>query len=179
MRKGALLPDDKMDRMKAINLRISDLQQQWGDLLQEATNEAVVWVDKKEELSGLSPADLEQCSKDAESRGGKAPYAIVIVNTTQQPLLTSLDNRDLRRRVYEASIHRSDGTGKYNTYAIVSEMAKLRAEKAELMGYPNYASYSLENTMAKTPDNVYAFLKNLIAEYSPKADAETKAINYN
>ena len=176
VRKGALLPDDKMDRMKAINLRISDLQQQWGDLLQEATNEAVVWVDKKEELSGLSPADLEQCSKDAESRGGKAPYAIVIVNTTQQPLLTSLDNRDLRRRVYEASIHRSDGTGKYNTYAIVSEMAKLRAEKAELMGYPNYASYSLENTMAKTPDNVYAFLKNLIAEYSPKADAETKAI---
>ena len=176
VRKGALLPDDKMERMKAINLRISDLQQQWGDQLQEATNEAVVWVDKKEDLAGLSQADLEQCQKDAESRGGKAPYAIVIVNTTQQPLLTSLDNRQLRRKVYEASIHRSDGTGKHNTYAIVSEMAKLRAEKAELMGYPNYAAYSLENTMAKTPENVYDFLKNLIAQYSPKADAETKEI---
>ncbi len=176
VRKGALLNDEQMEHMKAINLRISDLQQQWGDLLPEATNNAVVWVESKEELAGLSEADIEQCKKDAESRGGKAPYAIVIVNTTQQPLLVSLDNRDLRRKVYEASIHRTDGTGQYNTYSIVCEMARLRAEQAVLMGYPNYAAYSLENTMAKTPENVYAFLRNLIAQYTPKAEAETKAI---
>ncbi len=176
VRKGALLSDEKKERMKAINLRITDLQQQWGDLLLEATNNAVVWVDSKEKLAGLNDADIEQCKKDAESRGGKAPYAIVIVNTTQQPLLASLDNRDLRRQVYEASIHRADGTGKFNTYSIVSEIAKLRAEQAELMGYQNYAAYSLEKTMAKTPENVYAFLKSLIAQYKPKADAETKAI---
>ena len=176
VRKGALLSDEKKERMKAINLRITDLQQQWGDLILDATNNAVVWVDNKEQLAGLNDADIQQCKKDAESRGGKAPFAIVIVNTTQQPLLASLDNRDLRRRVYEASIHRTDGTGQFNTYAIVSEMAKLRAEQAELMGYPNYAAYSLERTMAKTPDNVYAFLKNLIAQYKPVAEAETKAI---
>ena len=176
VRKGALLSDEKKERMKAINLRITDLQQQWGDLLLEATNNAVVWVDSKEKLAGLNDADIEQCKKDAESRGGKAPYAIVIVNTTQQPLLASLDNRDLRRQVYEASIHRTDGTGKFNTYSIVSEIAKLRAEQAELMGYQNYAAYSLEKTMAKTPESVYAFLKSLIAQYKPKADAETKAI---
>ena len=176
VRKGALLPDDKKERMKAINLRITDLQQQWGDLLLDATNNAVVWVDSKEKLAGLNDADIEQCKKDAESRGGKAPYAIVIVNTTQQPLLASLEDRDLRRQVYEASIHRTDGTGKFNTYALVSEIAKLRAEQAELMGYPNYAAYSLERTMAKTPENVYAFLKSLITQYTPEADAETKAI---
>ena len=187
VRKGALLPDDKKERMKAINLRISELQQQWGDTLLEATNNAVVWVDSKEKLAGLSEADIEQCKKDAEglrvgdgtsgmSRGGKAPYAIVIVNTTQQPLLSSLENRDLRRQVYEASVHRSDGTGRFNTYALVSEIAKLRAEQAELMGFPNYAAYSVEKTMAKTPENVYAFLKSLIAQYKPVADAETKAI---
>ena len=176
VRKGALLPEDKMARMKEINMRISDLQQQWGEMLPDATNDAVVWVDSKEQLAGLSEADIAQCAKDAESRGKKAPYAIVIVNTTQQALLTSLDNRDLRRQVYEASIHRADGTGKYNTYPIVVEIAKLRAEQAEIMGYPNYASYSLEKTMAKTPDNVYAFLKNLIREYTPKAQAETKDI---
>jgi peptidyl-dipeptidase Dcp len=176
VRKGALLPEDKMARMKEINMRISDLQQQWGEMLPDATNDAVVWVDSKEKLAGLSEADIAQCAKDAESRGKKAPYAIVIVNTTQQALLTSLDNRDLRRQVYEASIHRADGTGKYNTYPIVVEIAKLRAEQAEIMGYPNYASYSLEKTMAKTPDNVYAFLKNLIREYTPKAQAETKDI---
>ena len=176
VRKGALLPADKMERMKAINLRISDLQTQWGDLLPEATNNAVVWVDKKEDLAGLSEADIAQCAKDAESRGGKAPYAVVIVNTTQQAILASLDNRDLRKKIFEASIHRADGTGKFNTFAIVTEIAKLRAEQAEIMGYPNYAAYSLENTMAKTPDNVYAFLKSLISQYTPKADAETKAI---
>ena len=176
VRNGALLPDDKMERMKAINLRISDLQQQWGDQLQEATNNAVVWVDTKEDLAGLGEAGIAQCQKDAENRGGKAPYAIVIVNTTQQAILASLDNRDLRKRVFEASIHRADGTGQSNTFPIASEVAKLRAEQAEIMGYPNYAAYSLEKTMAKTPENVYAFLKNLISQYSPKADAETKAI---
>ena len=177
VRKGALLPEEQMARMKEINSRIAQLQQQWGDQLQAATNDAVVWVDKKEDLAGLSDADIAQCQDDAASRGGKAPYAIVIVNTTQQPLLTSLDNRDLRRQVYEASIHRSDGTKQANnTFPLVAEIAKLRAEQAEIMGYPCYAAYSLEKTMAKTPDNVYAFLKNLISQYSPKADAETKAI---
>ena len=176
VRKGALLSDDKMARMKEINLQISELQQKWGDSLQAATNDALVWVEKEEDLAGLSEADIAQCKKDAESRGGKAPYAIVIVNTTQQPLLASLDNRDLRKRVYEASIHRADGTNKHNTFAIATEIAKLRAEQGELMGYENYASYSLENTMAKTTDNVYAFLKNLISQYRPKADAESKAI---
>ena len=176
VRRGALLPDDKMARMKEINLRISDLQQQWGEMLPEATNNAVVWVDKKEDLAGLSDADIAQCAKDAESRGGKAPYAIVVVNTTQQAPLATLANRELRKKVYEASIHRADGTGKYNTFPQVVEIAKLRAEQAEIMGYPNYASYSLERTMAKTPDRVYAFLNNLIAQYRPKADAETKTI---
>ena len=176
VRNGALLDDKQMQRMKEINLKIADLQQQWGDLVPDATNDAVVWVEKKEDLAGLSEADLAQCAKDAENLGKKAPYAIVIVNTTQQPLLASLANRDLRRKVYEASIHRSDGTNKYNSYPLVVEIAKLRAEQAELMGYKNFAAYSLENTMAKTPENVYAFLKNLIAAYNPKAEAETKAI---
>ena len=177
VRKGALLSDDKMARMKEINLRISDLQQQWGDLLQAATNDAIVWVDKKEDLAGMSDADIAQCQKDAESRGGKAPYAIVIMNTTQQAPLATLDNRELRKKVYEASIHRADGTNpKYNTFPIVSEMAKLRAEQAELMGYPCYAAYSLDNTMAKTTDNVNSFLKQLVSAYKSKADAETKAI---
>ena len=176
VRKGALLPEDKMARMKEINMRISDLQQQWGEMLPDATNDAVVWVDSKEQLAGLSEADIAQCAKDAESRGKKAPYAIVIVNTTQQAPLASLDNRELRKKVYEASIHRADGTSKYNTFPIVVEIAKLRAEQAEIMGYPNYAAYSLEKTMAKTPENVYDFLMNLIKAYVPKADAETKAI---
>ena len=102
---------------------------------------------------------------------------MVIINTTQQPILASLANRDLRRRVYEASIHRADATNpEFNTFPIVTEIAKLRAEKGQLMGYNNYADYSLEKTMAKNSQNVNSFLGQLIKEYTPKAEAETKAI---
>ena len=177
VRSGALLSPEKMERMKQINSRISDLQEQFGNLLPAATNNAVVWVDSKEELAGLSDADIAQCKKDAESRGNKAPYCIVIVNTTQQAILTNLQNRELRRKVYMASIHRADGTNpEFNTFPIVTEIAKLRAEKGQLMGYNNYAEYSLEKTMAKNTKNVNDFLQQLIKEYAPKADAETRDI---
>ena len=177
VRSGALLSPEKMERMKQINTRISDLQEQFGNLLPAATNNAVVWVNSKEELAGLSDADIAQCKKDAESLGNKAPYCIVIVNTTQQAILTTLQNRELRRKVYMASIHRADGTDpKFNTFPIVTEIAKLRAEKGQLMGYSTYADYSLEKTMAKTAKNVNNFLQSLIKEYAPKADAETREI---
>ena len=177
VRSGALLSPEKMERMKQINTRISDLQEQFGNLLPAATNNAVVWVNSKEELAGLSDADIAQCKKDAESLGNKAPYCIVIVNTTQQAILTNLQNRELRRKVYMASIHRADGTdSKFNTFPIVTEIAKLRAEKGQLMGYSTYADYSLEKTMAKNAKNVNNFLQSLIKEYAPKADAETREI---
>lgn len=177
VRSGALLSPEKMERMKQINTRISDLQEQFGNLLPAATNNAVVWVNNKEELAGLSDADIAQCKKDAESLGNKAPYCIVIVNTTQQAILTNLQNRELRRKVYMASIHRADGTDpKFNTFPIVTEIAKLRAEKGQLMGYSTYADYSLEKTMAKNTKNVNNFLQSLIKEYAPKADAETREI---
>ena len=177
VRSGALLSPEKMERMKQINTRISDLQEQFGNLLPAATNNAVVWVNSKEELARLSDADIAQCKKDAESLGNKAPYCIVIVNTTQQAILTNLQNRELRRKVYMASIHRADGTDpKFNTFPIVTEIAKLRAEKGQLMDYSTYADYSLEKTMAKTAKNVNSFLQSLIKEYAPKADAETREI---
>lgn len=177
VRSGALLSPEKMERMKQINTRISDLQEQFGNLLPAATNNAVVWVNSKEELAGLSDADIAQCKKDAESLGNKAPYCIVIVNTTQQAILTNLQNRELRRKVYMASIHRADGTDPmFNTFPIVTEIAKLRAEKGQLMGYSTYADYSLEKTMAKTAKNVNNFLQSLIKEYAHKADAETREI---
>ena len=177
VRSGALLSPEKMERMKQINTRISDLQEQFGNLLPAATNNSVVWVNSKEELAGLSDADIAQCKKDAESLGNKAPYCIVIVNTTQQAILTNLQNRELRRKVYMASIHRADGTDpKFNTFPIVTEIAKLRAEKGQLMGYSTYADYSLEKTMAKNAKNVNNFLQSLIKEYAPKADAETREI---
>lgn len=176
VRSGALLSKEKKASMEQINKRIADVQQAFGSVLPKAGNAAAVWVSDVKELAGLSEADIAQCKKDAENLGGKAPYCIVITNTTQQPILASLDNRSLREKVWNASVHRADGTNEFNTFPLIAELAKLRAEKAELMGFKNYASYSLDNAMAKNTDNVYAFLKNLIKAYTPKAEAETKAI---
>ncbi len=176
VRSGALLSKDKMARMKEINSRLAQLQQDFGNMLPKASAASTVWVNDVKELAGLSENAIAQCKKDAESRGGKAPYCIVITNTTQQPILASLENRQLRERVYNASIHRTDGTGEFNAFPLIVEIAKLRAEKAELMGYKNYASYALSNVMAKNTDNAYAFLNQLIKEYQPKAAAETNAI---
>ncbi|MEZ7763149.1 M3 family metallopeptidase [Prevotella nigrescens] len=176
VRSGALLPKDKMARMKEINTKLAQLQQDFGNMLPKASVASTVWVNDVKELAGLGEGAIAQCKKDAESRGGKAPYCIVITNTTQQPILANLENRRLRERVYNASIHRTDGTGEYNTFPVIVEITKLRAEKAQLMGYKNYASYALANVMAKNTDNVYAFLNQLIKEYQPKAVAETKDI---
>ena len=176
VRSGALLPKDKMARMKEINTKLAQLQQDFGNMLPKASVASTVWVNDVKELAGLSEGAIAQCKKDAESRGGKAPYCIVITNPTQQPILANLENRRLRERVYNASIHRTDGTGEYNTFPVIVEITKLRAEKAQLMGYKNYASYALANVMAKNTDNVYAFLNQLIKEYQPKAVAETKDI---
>ena len=176
VRSGALLPKDKMARMKEINTKLAQLQQDFGNMLPKASVASTVWVNDVKELAGLSEGAIAQCKKDAESRGGKTPYCIVITNTTQQPILANLENRRLRERVYNASIHRTDGTGEYNTFPVIVEITKLRAEKAQLMGYKNYASYALANVMAKNTDNVYAFLNQLIKEYQPKAVAETKDI---
>lgn len=176
VRSGALLPKDKMARMKEINTKLAQLQQDFGNMLPKVSVASTVWVNDVKELAGLSEGTIAQCKKDAESRGGKAPYCIVITNTTQQPILANLENRRLRERVYNASIHRTDGTGEYNTFPVIVEITKLRAEKAQLMGYKNYASYALANVMAKNTDNVYAFLNQLIKEYQPKAVAETKDI---
>lgn len=173
---GALLPKAKMERMQAINKRMAALRQEFSTMLPKASAASTVWVNDVKELAGLSEAGIAQCKKDAESRGGKAPYCIVITNTTQQPILANLENRSLRKRVFEASVHRADGTSGNNTFPVIVEMAKLRAEQAELMGYKNYASYSLDNTMAKNTENVYNFLHSLIKAYQPKAAEETKAI---
>ncbi len=176
VRSGALLSADKQARMSEINKRMSELSQQFTSMLPQATAEAAVWVNDVKQLDGLSASAIAQAQKDAERRGGKAPYCIVVANYTQQPILAQLTNRDLRRRIYEASVNRANGTNQYNTSETIVEMARLRAEKAQLMGYDSWAAFSLESKMAKTPARVQSFLRNLIDEYTPKAQAETQEI---
>lgn len=176
VRSGANLEEEKKKELKEINNRLAVLQQKYSNHLTDATNAAGVWVEDESELAGLTANQIKQLKADAEANGGKAPYYIVITNTTQQPILATLENRALREKVYEASIHRSDETSSYNAYPMVTEIAHLRARKASLLGYPSYAAYALADAMAQTPENVYSFLNDLVAQYRPLAEQETAEI---
>ena len=175
-RRGAALPEADKEELKKINARIAVLEQQFGNALPEAVRNSLILVTDTAELAGLSDAEKAQLKSEAEAAGVDAPYAITLINTTQQPILASLDNRALRERVYNASIHRTDETSKYNTYPIVVELAELRAQKAKILGFPNYAAYAVADNMAKTPENLTSFLQNIAALYKPKAEAEMKMI---
>lgn len=177
VRAGANLPQDKKDELGKINARLAVLQQDFVKMNIDARNDAIVPIETVEELAGLSDAEIAQSKSDAEASDKvSTPYAIVISNTTQQAILSKLDNRATREKVFTASFHRSDNNGNKNTYPIISEMAQLRQKKAELMGFANFGEYSLQNTMAQAPANVQDFLGNLIAEYKPFADKETAEI---
>ena len=155
---GALLPKEKMARMQEINKELAKLQQEFGDMLPKAGNEATVWVNDVKELSGLSEAGIAQCKKDAESRGGKAPYCIVITNTTQQPILASLDNRQLRERVYNASIHRTDGSRRGGCNA--SPPLPLRMERGVITVTCKKNSNEKQNTIKKGESPLLLFLSS-------------------
>lgn len=177
VRAGANLPEDKKSELEKVNARLAVLEQDFIKMNIDARNNAIVPIETEEELAGLSESEIAQCKADAEAHSNvSTPYAIVITNTTQQPILEKLDNRATREKVYNASYHRSDNTGNQNTYPIIAELAQLRQKKGELLGAANYAEYALKNTMAKTPQTVINFLSKLTEEYLPVAKRETAEI---
>lgn len=175
-RRGAALPEETKKELEKVNSRIAVLEQQFGNTLPEAVRNSLILINDESELAGLSEDAKAQLKDEAKSAGVDAPFAITLINTTQQPIMASLENRALRERIYNASYHRTDETSKYNTYPIVVELAELRAKKAELLGFPNYAAYALVNSMAKNPETLLPFLKNIADTYKPVAEQEMKEI---
>lgn len=176
VRAGANLDAEKKAELEKINGRLAVLQQEFVKMNIDARNKAIVAIENVEELAGLSESAIAQCQADAKEAGISAPYAIVISNTTQQGILASLDVRATREKVFNASVNRSNGMGEINTYPIIYEMAQLRHKKANILGFKDYASYSLSDAMAMNPENVWSFFRDLIKVYRPAADKETAEI---
>jgi peptidyl-dipeptidase Dcp len=163
VRAGARLTEGEQSRMREINERISSLTTEYQEKLLAMTRERAVIVDDVELLEGLSSERIAAASEAAEERGHSGSYLLNITNTTRQPVLTNLDNRDMRQRVWEASAYRGIGEdGGVDTRPIVLELTELRAERSELLGYPNYATYALEPQTAQNPDRVLDMLNDLI-----------------
>ncbi len=168
VKAGANLSEDKKEKLKEINSEIASLSNDFGKKLLDASKKGGVVVSDKEKLKGFSEEKIKSLEKDGK-------YEIQLINTTQQPSLQSLEDRNVRKELFEKSIHRSDD-GDYNTSDLVKKMVALRAQKAKILGFDNYASWSLQGTMASTPAKVFEMFTGLIPGSLDKAASEVKEI---
>jgi peptidyl-dipeptidase Dcp len=173
---GAELPEADKTKLIALNGQIATLQAQYQDRLLAAADAGAVVVSDKAELDGLSDAEIAVLSQAAKSRKLDGKYVIVLRNTTQQPILASLRNRALRQRILTASEMRGDQAGPTDLRDIIATIAKLRAEKAALFGFPDYAAYVTSEQMAKTPKAARTLLSDLVPATTKKANQEAAEI---
>lgn len=163
VRAGALLNDAEQTRIREINERLSGLATEWQSSQLAMTRESAVIIDDVADLDGMSDGQIAAAAAAARNRDLEGKYLLSITNTTRQPILTSLNKRDVRQRVYEASFYRGLGKdGAIDVRPIVLEIAALRAERAQIMGYNNFAEFAIEPNMAETPDNVLEMLTGMI-----------------
>ncbi len=161
VRAGAKLSDADKAKLKAMNAELANLGTKFSQNVLAEVNASYIVVDDVKQLDGLSDEQIAAAAEAAKARKLDGKYVIALLNTTGQPPLTNLTNRELRQKIYEASVSRGSKGGEYDNTALVSRIMTLRAEKAALMGFPNFASYSLGNQTAKTPEAVNAMLGQL------------------
>ena len=166
---GANLPEAEKEKLKKINEEIASLNTKFNNQLLNATKSGGVTF-TKEDLEGLSQQDLDAL-KQADGS-----YKVDLLNTTQQPELQSLAKKETRQKLYEAAWNRTSKNDANDTRKTIVDIANKRAEKAKLLGYDNYAQWSLQNQMAKTPEAVNQFLGNMISVSSKMAEKEAQEI---
>ncbi|MFC1838978.1 M3 family metallopeptidase [Thermodesulfobacteriota bacterium] len=170
VRAGAALNDQQKKRMKEINSELAELSTQFSQNVLNEVNDLAVVVDSREELAGLTEAQIEAAADEAESRDLPGKFVLPLLNTSGQPVMASLENRALRQRIHETSLSRGHRGGEFDNLEILSRTAKLRAERAKLLGYESHAAYILENQTAKTVEAV----NQRLAELTPPAVANAK-----
>ena len=161
VRAGAALTPQQKDRVRAINGELAGLQTRFSQNVLAEVNDSAVVVDDRAELAGLTDEQIQVLANNAKEKGLDGKYRIALLNTTGQPLLSQLQNRGLRERLFKASIARGSRGNQWDNRGIVSQVARLRAERAALMGYPTYAAFGLENQTARTPEAVNAMLSRI------------------
>jgi peptidyl-dipeptidase Dcp len=172
VRAGSGLSEADKVRLRALNQQEAKLVTDFQKRLLAATKAGAVVVENKAELDGLSEGGIAAAAEAAKERGLTGKYVITLQNTTQHPAQSSLRNRALRRRLFEASTRRAEQGDTNDTRAVVRSLAKLRAERARLLGFPSYAAYALENQVAKTPEAAIGLLTQLVAPATARARSE-------
>ena len=170
VRAGAKLSDPDKEKLKKINSELATLQTQFEQNVLKEKNASSIVVDRKEDLAGLSDNQMASLTNAAKAEHKEGKFVIQLQNTTGQPLLGSLQNRPLHERIMQTSLGRNSKGGEFDTRNIVIRTAQLRAEKAKLLGYSNWAAYQLEDQTAHDVPTV----NKLLADLAPPAVANAK-----
>jgi len=172
VRNGANLNDSDKEKMREINSKLSVLSLQFGQNVLAETNAYQFFIDNEADLSGLPQELREVAFQDAKTAGEEGKYLITLQNPSVMPFLQYADNRELRRQIWEAYKNRGDQGNDKDNNEILIEMANLRRQKANLLGYTSHADYVLEESMAKNPQNVQQLLDQLWTPALAKAKQE-------
>ena len=175
VKAGALLSDADKTKLKKINEEDASLEAQFMNKLLAATKAGAYSTTDKVALAGLSSAQMATAAQDAKARKDEG-WLLPLQNTTQQPDLTFLSDRATRKALFEDSWNRCERGDANDTRSLIAHLARLRAEKAALLGYPNYAAWNLTDQMAKNPQTVERFLNQLVPASTAKAASEAKDI---
>ncbi len=170
VRAGAKLSDGDKTKLKAINTELAKLQTTFEQDVLKEKNASSVEVDNKSDLAGATDSEIAAATAAAKDDHKDGKFVIRLQNTTGQPILGSLQNRPLRERIMEASLARNTKADGFDNRPVVIQMAKLRAERAKLLGYANHAAYQLEDQTARTVDTV----NKLLSDLAPPAVANAR-----
>ncbi len=176
VRAGALLSEADKTRLRALNSQLASLQTTCSQNILNETNASSVIVRDRAELAGLSDAEIASLQAAAKDENRPGEYVIQLQNTTGQPVLATLENRALRRRIMEASLSRGSRGGPYDNQATIARIARVRAQQAVLLGYENHAAFQVEDQMARTVGAVDNLLGQLVGPSVAKAKREAAAM---
>ena len=171
-RNGINLPADKQARLRELNKQIGLLQQKFSNNMLAETNAFTLVVDKKEDLSGLPEGVIEAAADEAKATGNEGKWVFTLKNPSYVPFMQYADNRELREKMFRAYSMRGNNNNANDNKQVILDLMKLRIEKASLLGYNTPADFFLDNSLAKTPDNVYKLLNSIMPAALKKAKSE-------
>jgi len=170
VRAGAALTRQQQEQVRELNSEIAVLRTQYRQNIQSEVNDLAIVVGSREELTGMSEALITAAQNEAESRDLQGKFVIPLLNTSGQPSLSNLQNRALRERIHTTSISRGSRGGTYDNRQVLSDVLRLRAQRAQLLGYASHADFTLEDTTAGLVTSV----NHRLAELAPAAVANTR-----
>ena len=161
VRGGANLDEKKKAKLREINKELSLLTLQFGENILKENNAFELVIEKEEDLAGLPEAVITGAAEAAKERGHEGKWVFTLHKPSLIPFIQYSDKRELREKIFKAYINRGNNNNELDNKAILTRIAALRVEKANLLGYKTHADFVLERNMAKQPENVYELLNKL------------------